>query len=194
MRLHRSAVILTIRFLASDAHSQRTALIRFSSYFHSTAGRDRTLGCVHRAGRKSCGTDFWTRETHARSKIATSQRAPTAPQLPPEEFCPANSQSSSSLTWEGKEASVTGPPMRMNDAASSRTAPRAAPTRLEQQSHQTSSEQTNVIVCTSGESTIARILRRSRIRSRMPGPEHGEQARGLAQEQDERSTLGESDS
>ena len=25
----------------------------------------------------------------------------------------------------------------------------------------------------------------------MPGPEHGEQARGLAQEQDERSTLGE---
>ena len=50
---------------------------------------------------------------------------------------------------------------------------------------------TNVIVCTSGESTIARILRGSRIRSRMPGPEHGAQARGLAEEQDERATLGE---
>ena len=81
--------------------------------------------------------------------------------------------------------------MRMNDAASSRTAPRATPTRLEQQSHQASSGATNVIVCTSGESTIARILRGSRIRSRMPGPEHGAQARGLAEEQDERATLGE---
>ena len=96
------------------------------------------------------------------------------------------------FTHSGGEGSKRNGPAHANERRpSSRTAPRATPTRLEQQSHQASSGATNVIVCTSGESTIARILRGSRIRSRMPGPEHGAQARGLAEEQDERATLGE---